>query len=101
MLKYKIIILGLSATGKTALLTRYQQNFYDDRTITTLSVDFNIIKRPKALYCYYDTAGQEVYRAIVSNYYKGADACIIVYDVSREVTFEEISYYYNEVKEHT
>lgn len=83
MLKYKIIILGLSATGKTALLTRYLQNFYDDRTITTLSVDFNIVKRPKALYCYYDTAGQEAFRAIVSNYYKGADACIIVYDVSR------------------
>ena len=66
--------------------------------MATLSVDFNITKRPNAWYYYYDTCGQEAYRAIVSHYYKGSDACIIAYDVSSQETFEEISYYYNHVK---
>lgn len=48
----------MSQSGKTSLLTRYQQNFYSDMGMTTVSVDFNIVKRPNALYCYYDTAGQ-------------------------------------------
>ncbi len=69
--------------------------------MATLSVDFYITKRPNACYKYYDTCGQEVYRAIVSHYYKGSEACIITYDVSERSTFEEISYYYNQVKEQT
>lgn len=88
----------MSATGKSSLLRRYQQNFYDDRGVTTLEIDFNIVKRPHAWYYYYDTCGQERYRALVSHYYKGSDACIIAYDVTKFKTFEEISYYYNQVK---
>lgn len=42
---YKIIILGLAMAGKTALLTRYQHNFYDDRGTATISIDYNIKKR--------------------------------------------------------
>lgn len=48
----------MTATGKTALLTRYQHNFYDDAGMMTLSIDYNIKKREKAWYYYYDTCGQ-------------------------------------------
>ncbi len=47
---------------------------------------------------YYDTAGQDKFRAIVNTYYRGSDACIIVYDSNSMESYEEISYYYNKVK---
>lgn len=55
---YKVIVLGCNGSGKTALLTRYQHNFYDDLGVSTLSIDFNIKKRQNAWYYYYDTSGQ-------------------------------------------
>jgi len=85
--KYKIIILGKSMAGKSKLLTRFQHKFYEDSGVSTVSVDFNIMKRDNAIYCYYDTAGQDRFRSIVDHYYKGSDACIIVYDVSSTSSF--------------
>lgn len=88
--RYKIIILGKSTVGKTKLLTRFIHQFYEDMGIGTISVDSTIAKRKKAIYEYYDTAGQERYSSIVDMYYKGADACIIAYDVSSMASFESI-----------
>ena len=56
--KYKIIVLGKTGTGKTKLLTRYQHGIYDDSGMSSTAVDYNLIKRKHAVYCYYDTAGQ-------------------------------------------
>ncbi len=56
--KYKIIVLGKTAVGKTKLLIRYLDNFYEDQGITTIAVDFRIKKKKNAAYWYYDTVGQ-------------------------------------------
>lgn len=62
-------------------------------------MDSLLIRTEKAKFTYYDTAGQDKYKAIVSSYYKGSDGCILVYDVSSGQSFEEMAYYYNTVKE--
>lgn len=47
-----------------------------------------------------DTGGQERFNSIVSNYYKIADCCLLVYDVTRKCTFEKIqNFYLKELKE--
>jgi small GTP-binding protein len=38
----------------------------------------------------WDTAGQEVFRTIISAYYRGADAIVIVHDLTEPQTFEDI-----------
>ena len=41
-----------------------------------------------------DTAGQEAYRKVTENYYKKADFCILVYDITNRRDFDEIKNYY-------
>ena len=79
---YKVIIVGKSKAGKTKLLTRYKFGVYADQGFTTVGVDNHVVVRKRAKFTYFDTAGQDAYRAIVSSFYRGSDACIIVYDVS-------------------
>jgi len=49
----------------------------------------------------WDTAGQERYRAITSAYYRGAVGALLVYDITRHVTFENVERWYKELKDHT
>ena len=46
-----------------------------------------------------DTSGQERYRALNQFYYRNADCCLLVYDISNRKSFEECSYYAAEIKE--
>ncbi len=43
----------------------------------------------------YDTAGQEKYKSLSEQYYKKADCCLLVYDITRKKSFEECKDYYN------
>ena len=42
-----------------------------------------------------DTAGQETFKSLTENYYKKADCCLLVYDISNYKSFEECKTYYN------
>lgn len=50
---------------------------------------------------YRDTAGQERYRAITSAYYRGAVGALLVYDISKHGTFEGVSRWLTELREHS
>ena len=43
-----------------------------------------------------DTAGQERFKAINTQYYRGSDCCLLVYDITDKKSFEEIKKYYNQ-----
>ena len=84
---YKIIIVGHTSIGKTKLLIRYKFGVYEDEGIVTIGVDSHVVKTSKAKFRYYDTAGQDIYRAIIDSYYRGSDACLICYDVTSKASF--------------
>jgi len=46
-----------------------------------------------------DTSGQERFRSINESYYKKADCCLLVYDITNKKTFDECKYYSKEIKE--
>ena len=48
----------------------------------------------------WDTAGQERYRAITSAYYRGAVGALLVYDITKHQTYENMSRWLNELREH-
>ncbi|KAL0399437.1 UNVERIFIED_CONTAM: Ras-related protein Rab11B [Sesamum radiatum] len=62
----------------------------------SIRVDDKIVKAQ-----IWDTAGQERYRAITSAYYRGAVGALLVYDVTRHVTFENVERWLKELRDHT
>ena len=99
---FKIIIIGDSNVGKTNILTKYLKNEFDPNSKPTIGVEFatkqftikdNIIKTQ-----IWDTAGQERYRTITSSFYKGAKGCLLVYDITRKESFENIDKWISDIK---
>ena len=93
--RYKIIIVGDSNVGKTALFWRFTEgDFLAEKETQVTTIDFKIknitlATTPVKLYIW-DTAGQEKYRSIVSTYFKGCHGVLMVFDLSREGSFKNI-----------
>ena len=102
--KYKILILGDTQVGKSCFLTRYADNSFQDEYLSTIGMDYKI-KNYQAedgstikLYIW-DTAGQDRFRSITRNYYKGADGIILIYDITNEESFNNVKHWINSIKE--
>ena len=67
---------------------------FNETHLATIGVDFRFrtleIGNKIVKLQIWDTAGQERFRTITSAYYKGADAVIMVYDVTRKESFDEV-----------
>ena len=101
-LLYKIIIIGDTCVGKSNILSRYlKDEFKDDEKATVgveLGTKFLKIKDIGAKLQIWDTAGQERYRSITSSYYKGSHGCFIVYDITNEVTFQNVDKWFEQAQ---
>lgn len=82
----KIIIVGDSGVGKTNLLKRYTKNDFDSGTRATIGVDFSATeyeyKNRIIKIQFWDTAGQEKYRAIAESYFRQAHGALVVFDLT-------------------
>ena len=98
----KIVLLGDSGVGKTNLVLRYTKGSFQTGSRPTIGMDF-ISKDINLLDCkakvqFWDTAGQEKYRAISRSYYKLADGIILVYDVSQRESFDHVKIWLDDLK---
>ncbi|CAN1229635.1 Ras-related protein RABA1f [Linum grandiflorum] len=91
---FKVVLIGDSGVGKSNLLSRFTRNEFSLESKSTIGVEFatrSIHVDDKVVKAQiWDTAGQERYRAITSAYYRGAVGALLVYDVTRHVTFENV-----------
>jgi len=91
----KVIILGDSAVGKTSLLQRYVEKKFDHRHKATIGADFLIkevdINGTTVTLQIWDTAGQDRFQTLGSAFYRGADACLLVFDITSQQSFSHIS----------
>ncbi|XP_022880576.1 ras-related protein RABA1f-like [Olea europaea var. sylvestris] len=96
---------GDSGVGKSNLLSRFTRNEFSLESKSTIGVEFatrSIRVDDKVVKAQiWDTAGQERYRAITSAYYRGAVGALLVYDVTRHVTFENVERWLRELRDHT
>ena len=103
-LVYKILLLGDSEVGKSCFLMRYADNVFVDNHMTTIGLDYKlkyiqldsgeIIKVQL-----WDTAGQDRYRTIAKNYYKGSHGILLLYDVTKTNSFENIREWIRDIRE--
>lgn len=96
--------IGDSGVGKSNLLSRFTKNEFNLDTKSTIGVEFAnkcIQVDGKTIKAQiWDTAGQERYRAITSAYYRGAAGALIVYDISKHITFENVERWLKELRDH-
>jgi small GTP-binding protein len=98
---FKVVLVGESGVGKTSIITKFiDETFQEDQQSTTggtFSTKSVICDGGKILkFEIWDTAGQERYRALTKMFYKDANAAIMVYDITRKDSFEELKNYWSE-----
>jgi len=100
--QFKMVLLGESAVGKSSLVLRFvkgQFHEYQESTIgaafltQTVSVDDTTVKLEL-----WDTAGQERYHSLAPMYYRGAQAAIVVYDITNADTFSRAKVWVKELQ---
>lgn len=101
---YKVLLLGDSSVGKTCFLLRYCDKSFQDVHLSTIGLDYRLktmtLKNNKTIKLQiWDTAGQDRFRAITKNYYKGANGIILIYDVTNTQTFENVKNWISQIKE--
>jgi small GTP-binding protein len=97
---FKILLVGDSGTGKSSLMKRYCDDIFSESYISTIGVDFKIKEYTKNNKTYkiqiWDTAGQERFRTITRTYFRGAQCCLIFFDITNSLSFQNISYWIEE-----
>ncbi|KAG0243225.1 small GTPase [Mortierella sp. GBAus27b] len=101
---FKVVLIGDSGVGKSNLVSRFTRNEFNLESKSTIGVEFTTrsiqvdTKTIKAQI--WDTAGQERYRAITSAYYRGAVGALLVYDISKHQTYENVGRWLKELRDH-
>jgi Rab-like protein 2 len=100
----KIILLGDSAVGKSKLVERFLMNDYVPRQLSTFALTVfrhtATIDEKKVVVDFWDTAGQERFNSMHPSYYYRAHACILVFDVTRKVTYTNLSEWFKELQQY-
>ena len=89
--------------GKSNILSRFTKNEFNLESKTTIGVEFatkSISEDNKVIRAQiWDTAGQERYRAITSAYYRGAVGALLVYDITKQSSFDNVVKWLKELKD--
>ena len=101
---YKILLLGDTSVGKTCFLMRYTDNTFQEIHMSTIGLEKkkkNVQLDDGKMYKIqiWDTAGQDRFRSITKNYYKGAHGIVLIYDITDKKTFENVRNWVKQIKE--
>lgn len=96
----KVLLLGDAGVGKTSLLNQFVNREFTAQYKATIGSDFSSkqvdVDGKLITLQIWDTAGQERFQSLGPTFYRGTDCCILVYDVSKPKTFENIKKWRNE-----
>ena len=99
----KILALVNGVVGKTSFIMKFTENYFHENYLMTVGFEFQTkkVKFKDQTYTvyFYDTAGQERYKSLSVSLYKKADGIILMYDVTKRKTYEDIPEWMNNIKE--
>ncbi len=103
--RFKIILYGNAAVGKTSIVNRYVNNKFEEDYISTLG--YNVLEKiiemgnNRISFLIFDIGGQEQFTELRKQYSKGANAALIMYDITNRDSFENVRNWYNDLMEFT
>ena len=102
-INFKIIVIGSKFVGKTCITNQATKHIFLDNAYEPtigmeiynlfVKIDNKIIKLQ-----IWDTCGQEIYRSLISNYYRSSSLAIIVYSIDNKETFQDLDLWIKELK---
>ena len=104
-LSYKLIVIGDSGVGKSCLTNNAVKNIFEDRYNATVGFEFytfNVKICEKVIKLQiWDTCGQELYRSLITNFYRNSSLAIMVYAINAKETFENVEMWLRELRTHS
>lgn len=98
----KTIVIGDSNVGKSNIVSQITENQFYETHLCTVGVDYKTLRMyiedNDVKFLIWDTAGQERFKAITRIYFKGANCVIIVFDITRRNSFNNVVNWLNETK---
>lgn len=100
--RFKVIFVGDGGVGKTTFITRHLTGDFEKKYTPTEGVEvspltFTTSKGPMILNVW-DCAGQEKYSGECDGYWNGANACVLMFDVTSRVSYENMNHWYSKVR---
>jgi len=96
----KVIILGDSGVGKTSLMNKFVNDKFSKQYKATIGADFLtkeiLIDDKLVTMQIWDTAGQERFQSLGVAFYRGADSCVLVYDITDQKSFDSLDLWMDE-----
>ena len=110
-INYRFILIGNSGVGKTSFFRKLSTGEFYEKNISTIGIEkktFNLdipidnkgkSENKKFDISLFDTAGQEKFRAITYNYFKGTDGILLIYDITDEKSFTSVENWITSIRE--
>ena len=99
------ILIGDTEVGKTCFFNRYFKDTFSLEFLSTIGIEkeSKLVKVNNEIYkiTLWDTAGQERFKSLPRKYYQNADGIFLLFDVTKEETFNNVSNWINDVKENS
>ena len=94
-LTIKLLLIGNAFVGKTLIVQKFIDNTFSKTTLSTIGVDLQSkiidINGKKVKYLIWDTAGEDRMKTMTYSYYRGCHAILIVYDVTEQKSFQNVT----------
>jgi Ras-related protein Rab-7A len=95
----KVVFLGDAGVGKTSILNQFVNRDFSLQYRPTIGADFTSrqveVDGTFLTLQLWDTAGQERYRSLASSFFRGAEICVLVYDITSQTSFDNIAAWYD------
>ncbi|MFX1327471.1 MAG: Rab family GTPase [Promethearchaeota archaeon] len=101
---FKVLLLGAPSVGKTSILYRYVKDKFSLDYILTIGINFltkevNVAKKNRTKLVIWDIGGQKRFKFLHKEFYEGTNGALVIFDLTRYNTFEEIEEWLSEMFE--
>ncbi|EAY03307.1 Ras family protein [Trichomonas vaginalis G3] len=101
--RFKVVVIGAPGSGKTAIVDQLIEKKFNEKPKTTVGVDYRPYRVEVEEFVLqlelWDTAGQEAYKAVAKTYFRDAVGCVLVFDVTSQNSFDELSFWLTQYRE--
>ncbi len=101
-LTFKLIFIGDSGVGKSCLTSKAVKNNFEDYYQATVGFEFltfnMLVNKMVIKLQIWDTCGQEIYKSLISNFYRNSSLAVLVYSIDSKESFEHVGRWLDELK---